>query len=162
MTPEEMAIAAEVAEKVMGWTRKVITLNRLAKEFEMKPETSFISFASFDKWDEECIVNPNMGGAYISVNLKHMERLPHYPVDISAAWTVVEKLRTLSRDGHSKIDFSIKQMDRLEGGKWVVDIDVLHEKRTLNFNDVHVFAPTAPLAICLAALKAVGHANKKD
>ena len=65
----------------------------------------------------------------------NMLTIPAYGSDIKAAWLVVEKMRERSR---------IEIID--DGMSWVVGLHDL---------DVLVSAPTAPEAICLAALAAV-------
>lgn len=73
------------------------------------------------------------------------ECLPHYSTDIAAAWEVVEKLR-----------LSVLQF---EDG-WFADPRLEsyreHFWGALGADD---FSATAPLAICRAALEAVGHGN---
>jgi hypothetical protein len=73
--------------------------------------------------------------------------LPRYSGDIAAAWLVAEKMLGL---GWGQVDLS-RDWD---SGKWTAGFGTWQEggkrvERTGN---------TAPLAICLAALKAVGHA----
>jgi len=67
---------------------------------------------------------------------------PEYSTSISAAWEVVEKLL------HIGLDFTIDSgRDRTTG-------EVFHSCR---IDDINLtYADTAPHAICLAALKAVG------
>ena len=65
--------------------------------------------------------------------------LPKYSASISAAWEVVEKLKA---EG-----MTVDIQSRTPG--WTVVVDELHDL------GVEVRAPTAPLAICFAALKAV-------
>ncbi len=64
--------------------------------------------------------------------------IPRYSTDIAAAWEVVEKTRLLDT-------YTLGEHD----GKWAV--------LSLTYSDLEPFAlaDTAPLAICLAALKAV-------
>lgn len=68
--------------------------------------------------------------------------IPHYSTDIAAAWEVVEKL------GHKF------QMFLNTRGKWT-EADFVHWPDNLK-GYVAASADTAPLAICLAALKACG------
>lgn len=77
----------------------------------------------------------------------HFERfIPHYSTDIADAWEVVEKL-------HMQAD---------EEGDVILSINVSKERvgyrcEILCFEAAYVHdADTAPLAICLAALAAVG------
>lgn len=80
-------------------------------------------------------------------------RGPKYSTEIGPAWEVVEKIRQMDH-GWRKYDFTIQQMDRLEGGKWCVKTEAPPRGHG-NFSEVWVAAETAPYAICLAALKAV-------
>jgi hypothetical protein len=68
--------------------------------------------------------------------------LPHYSTDIAKAWLVVEKMR--------------EQAWRLDIGSYYQD----HHGWSACFDNYSTYfrsdAPTAPRAICLAALKAVG------
>lgn len=70
-------------------------------------------------------------------NYDEMGYIPAYSTDIASAWEVVEKLLKL----HS-VEFSYVHFN----SEWNVDID----------DKIYVAADTAPHAICLAALKAVG------
>jgi len=65
--------------------------------------------------------------------------IPPYSTSISAAWEVVEKLKA---DG-TTIDIQ----SRTPG--WTVIVDELYD------SGVEVRAPTAPVAICFAAIKAI-------
>jgi len=80
---------------------------------------------------------------------------PAYSSSISAAWEVVEKLRSIPKPGDACLDFTLMQMDRLERGQWCVKTEPV--EKTLNNNQVWIHADTAPHAICLAALKAMSH-----
>ncbi len=73
--------------------------------------------------------------------------------DIGAAWIVVEKLRSVDLSlGWRRRDFSITQMDRLEGGLWVVETNKPGKN---NSDRIRASADTASLSICRAALLAV-------
>ena len=74
------------------------------------------------------------------------ELIPAYSTDISAAWAVLEWLR--------KQFFSTKIIMWDHTDKVAI---VCHERQghDENIGDLEVEAPTAPEAICLAALKAV-------
>lgn len=73
--------------------------------------------------------------------------LPHYSTDIAAAWEVVEKL-TSKKQPH----FQLSLCDSYtENPKWCAEFDLDRP-----FKRVIAKAETAPHAICLAALKAVG------
>lgn len=71
---------------------------------------------------------------------------PHYSTDIAAAWLVVEKMRTRSRFLHLMEHGSVVEGPPLWRCQFIGDDDGPSDCE---------FADTAPLAICLAALKAV-------
>ena len=71
-------------------------------------------------------------------------RVPRYSTDIAAAWQVVEKF------GYSP---SI-HVFRSHGGKWGCKISLSSDPNV--DAEYFGFAETAPLAICLAALKKAG------
>jgi len=75
--------------------------------------------------------------------------LPHYSTRIEDAWRVVEKLDLL-------FDYEIR---RTMAG-WQIGGHWWYNDGEGGFN-VYAEAPTAPLAICLAALKAVGELNDR-
>jgi len=70
--------------------------------------------------------------------------VPNYSTDISAAWEVVEKLNYLS--------FNISR-ENCAGVRY--DANVYDDPEMED--QINITADTAPHAICLAALKAVGH-----
>lgn len=72
-------------------------------------------------------------------------RVPSYSTDLGAAWTVVEKLIAT---GHI-IELSNRRSGTWKIGTW--------QFQTFGKLSVGADADTAPLAICRAALKAVGH-----
>lgn len=72
-----------------------------------------------------------------------LEAVPWYSTDIAAAWQVVEKLRPRTFRLEFDTDYGINKRTG-----WTVCI---------NAHCLVQFAATAPRAICLAALKAVGH-----
>jgi hypothetical protein len=77
-----------------------------------------------------------------------LEALPRYSTDIAAAWEIVERLKTTEA-------FLQGENLKLE---WLGSGWLLHALRSEDYFSAEDFpgAPTAPLAICLAALKAVG------
>jgi hypothetical protein len=127
---------AIIAEKVMGWQRET-------DERELRRLNSgYLDASEYARW----WINPSGGWACAS---------PRYSTDIAAAWEVVERLKDANRDDAS------------------YDFDLIYEsskeRETGLRNDVFGWfaqfgeaehgsgrADTAPLAICLAALEAVG------
>jgi hypothetical protein len=77
--------------------------------------------------------------------------LPPYSTDIAAAWEVVEKLKTLRDD--LKIELSSGSEHPNE---WEVAVSWYEQPEDGIHGPFYFTAPTAPHAICLAALKAVG------
>lgn len=68
-----------------------------------------------------------------------------YSTDIAAAWQVVERLH------------GVGDLLSLDYGKFHLDLwDDLHWQARFRDSEVHACARTAPHAICLAALRAVG------
>ena len=81
---------------------------------------------------------------------------PCYSTDIAAAWQVVEKMRQRWDMGDSTSDFWTIKDCGLTG--WRVEVEFFpdHDAPTV----VHeVVSLSLPHAICLAALKAVGHSD---
>lgn len=129
---------ALVAEKVMGWVlvdaiiRQSMGLVLGPKEFI---ETKIIALTPPGK--------------------KEVESVPNYSTDIAAAWEIVLEYQNRS------LRFQLVPLANEEGEPgWQVEI--------LKFEPTNEFTPwvetagfaqanTAPLAICLAALKALGH-----
>lgn len=76
--------------------------------------------------------------------------LPNYSTDITDAWRVVEKLKTIPNDGSYGGDEGPHPIEiKFDGEIWEV-------KWGLRYwvNEFYTYAHTAPEAICLAALKA--------
>lgn len=95
-----------------------------------------------EEWKIPCDGDPyytsdseNPGGYYLNA-------IPAYSTDIAAAWTVVEKLWGMSEGGEVKVS-------GLYDGLYYCTIE-FHGSRTGKYFDAH---DTAPMAICLAALK---------
>lgn len=80
-------------------------------------------------------------------SLAWMCAVPHYSTDITAAWTVIERLIA------QKLwtQFTLIEHE----GQWKV-WDYHFGPEEDKYQDYLAAAPTAPLAICLAALQAVG------
>ena len=127
MTPGE--IDALVAEKVMGWkpNQECTDENREIHEY-------------YDGWI--CTACEATGGWGSQDD--HDTGLHRYSTDIAAAWEVAEK--------HLHPDWDVDlYRDKVEGGSWECEL-VCWERKIA----VTAVADTAPMAICLAALKAVG------
>lgn len=89
-----------------------------------------------------------LAGQWIYTPEGNISDIPHYSTDIAAAWQVVEKLRERSFYS-SYTDLS------LDTGKGWYSWH-FHDHRPLSAYSSDATASTVPLAICLAALKAVG------
>lgn len=97
---------------------------------------------------------PGPGAMGIVVNITELKRIPPYSTDIAAAWEVVEKIGegfTLGRSWEKWVCTSVP------GDMWGCYIDEPGRYEMLNDGDYFEWADTAPHAICLAALKAIGH-----
>jgi hypothetical protein len=70
--------------------------------------------------------------------------VPHYSTDIAAAWEVLEKFA--EKDGHHSPAITSAFVGEGKAKGWCVSLGGVHS----------VFGDTAPRAICLAALKAMG------
>lgn len=73
---------------------------------------------------------------------------PHYSTDIAAAWEVVEKIKNTH-------EWSIEN-DQGEINEWLVSVTEIERQPGVLATGHCAEAPTAPHAICLAALKACG------
>ena len=117
---------ALVAEKVMGWTN--------------------IRWDAGTTWMRDCldawIGEPPEGEPYNN----WPESLYEFTTDISAAWQVVEAVDPLM--GNSPWDFVLARTD----GGWICNFHAEWFEQVADGYE----APTAPLAICIAALKAKG------
>lgn len=117
-----------IAEKVMGW---YYTKHPCPEKLfpHVKPSPSF--FPSYFKWTpEKEEKHPGIGNGIAC---------PKYSTDISAAWEVVEKIN------QREIQVIIK--NTVDG----YNVELKSELNSLCYQD----AISAPLAICLAALKVV-------
>lgn len=88
-----------------------------------------------------------------SYSFNEVHKFPYYSTDIASAWEVVEKLELFKRkqpfDGGEYHQYCQLWQDDDEKGKWTIgDFE----------SQLFILAEgeTAPHAICLAALKAVG------
>ena len=132
MTPGR-ELDALVAEKVMGLTHEAPVCNGYSCLEEMH--------------DSGC-----------SVGMANFHYPAHYSTDISAAWQVVEKMRGASKIG--KIPCDLVVWVGSANAKWFCEIFDLSPTGYVGYDGPLIEAKcegiTAPHAICLAALKAVG------
>lgn len=125
---------ALVAEKVMGATWRNITKGG------RKRCLSFVASRPLVTIEEKKTI-------YHGYN---QDNLPHYSTDISAAWEVVEEFRRgwQHKKAAAVIDLHISD---------IVDMNDSHVSiYAPDIKKVEAWGNTIPLAICLAALKAVG------
>jgi len=149
-------IDAKVAEVVLGWvcdeTLIVSTKLKTAPSVRMRP--------SLEEWAEEQR-HPQISAIAVdctNIGQACNEHCPKYSIDIAAAWEVVEQTNKFMNsklyqgDGrglriHQHEDFKTKQIFWcVDADSPCADCDFFWYKRALS----------APLAICLAALKAKG------
>ncbi|MGZ3770069.1 MAG: BC1872 family protein [Bdellovibrio sp.] len=76
-------------------------------------------------------------------------RLPNYSTDISAAWEVVEKMKSFKQWGAFRIKFDEFRKKWSVGWEW--------RDHGSSSVDHEANSESAPYAICLAALKAVNY-----
>ncbi len=118
---------ALIAEHVMGWTKRI----------------------SADHTGSPIKALRAIGVIYAWKDAKKKEQgldVPRYSTDIAAAWMVVDRMRT-----HVP-DYRALRMESVPLGYTVA---FYSHKNPLNRVGAFVAAETAPLAICLAALKAL-------
>ena len=137
MTPKGQAgreLDALVAERVMGYVWK-----------DESPSGRFLN--SPEGWPAGYVPQGSSEMTWTS-------HLPHYSTDIAAAWLVVERLMNVDADDASHrycLDF------RADREPWGSDAPFVVEIRTQNAKRLaYVSADTMPLAICRAALAALG------
>ena len=82
-------------------------------------------------------------------------QLPSYSTYIVAAWEVVEKMASLDWDVNISLSSKLPS-DDVE--RWYCEMTCGDDNAAWrdDFRFIQIWASTAPLAICLAALKAVG------
>ena len=117
--------------------------------------------------DYQCV---KCGEKFFGTTLKLLiESVPHFSTDIAAAWLVVEKIVplaiargqwfTISQRDWPWTTETVMRQDRFkngEPGKWTAGFQYSEYDGDV-FAGKPISADTAPLAICLAALKAVGY-----
>jgi len=141
--PAGRALDARVAEKVRGWPVEGVPLEGVPLVMVN---------------GEICDATPFSDGSYQIV------AAPHYSTDISAAWDVVEKVaREQGQDAHFTIVCRAGYSNQVEPkGEWMVGYQFPEADYSGRWRWSGVFGwgegVTAPLAICRAALKAVGYA----
>lgn len=86
------------------------------------------------------------------------EIVPKYSTDIVAAWQVVEKLPYDPRPkGERYYECEGFTLMKLHDGRWFAGwYEIIPYEGSHDMSEYSVVADTAPMAICLAALKAVG------
>jgi hypothetical protein len=127
---------ALVAEKVMGW--KCDNVAHESTEVRWIGDKTEVQHSG---WENKCEGFGSLCPAH----------LPYYSTDIAAAWDVVEKL---SRD---VCTVEIKSHRRTMG--WTCFTRMPSDE---GISPIRIQATTAPHAICLAALAAVGATPPKD
>jgi hypothetical protein len=124
---------ALIAEKVMGYTLRFAAKAWTDEDWmcsDTPTETNVMAiYAPADQF-------PGSGAFDMSI--------PHYSTDIAAAWQVIDRMEELVR---------MARIGRVIGG-WECRFVQLED--TTGYYDVLEEADTAPLAICLAALKVCG------
>lgn len=132
---------ALVAEKVMGWEWVKDNPARGPSHYR---EQRFIERAGFAESHPSFIV-PAIGSEPVA----SWNEPPHYSTKIEGAWMVVEKL-----SGGRSENFSIHRT----GDRWSARFRDIESPDKPDFSE----ADTAPKAICLAALKAVGEKREEE
>jgi hypothetical protein len=136
---EDRYLDALVAEKIMGWKR----MDRKYSTLQQTRTLLVLPNATKKPYGYTYRIHTN--GVWIP------NQMPCYSTDISAAWTVVERMKRASvGPGFSLVWWPADGPDEA----WCASFG------TNNYPDrgehvVEAVAPTAPLAICQAALKAV-------
>jgi hypothetical protein len=138
---------ALVAEKVMGWSRKTITV---AKQYHGQNEWDPPQTVS---WGSDAIVQGNKVYTFDRDDQPtNAEEMPKYSTDIAAAWEVAEKLH--------KDSWRLELVTSELLGPDMGGASARFACKAAVRGHVTEHADTAPHAICLAALKAVGHIDK--
>lgn len=123
---------AWVAEDVMGW---------------LKTDQRRIDHQNWLEYPQEWYLKPNG-------DIENVTNIPEYSTDIAAAWEVVEKLRS------RQMPIVLHGDEWHSGGDWQVTIYNLREHMGVLGRGAHKVTvlgrgdPSAPLAICRAAIKA--------
>jgi hypothetical protein len=124
---------ALIAEKVMGWT-PTCNGERIGNSLGGRDEPA--------GWCKECdMADPPRG--------QHARPLPPYSTDIAAAWQVAEKFKSNVMDGFT-ILFDPERKQWRAGALWWTGYE-----QAQWWEPESAMAETAPLAICLAALRII-------
>lgn len=142
-----------VAEKVMGWKTPILGTAYIGK---VDHYYAMVHGMQKDAYYEDVLDSPNVGPGKTHIP----KRVPPYSTDIAAAWDLVEKLGLLVVPLHEAwLDIPEDefrepvQIGWAAGrGSWHGPTEIYMETPTRNW----MKSETAPHAICLAALKAVG------
>jgi hypothetical protein len=137
MDMSDRELDALVAEEVMEWRWRAFKSDRNAPKWA---KDIYPPDAIELEWPDEPGAPPLAELPYL--RSAHYLDMPHYSSDIAAAWQVVEKMRE---------NWFIAISTTIEGG-WMVIIRRHGYSNTLEVTSID----SAPRAICLAVLKALG------
>ena len=131
-----------VAEKVMGWRREGANYHTKPKHSPSKDFPGKV----IDNWDSkgphDFLISPESDELrVVSCGCESTTELPDYSASIESAWLVVNKFRD---DGYAHLDLRSASLT------WSAVFD------RAGYGIFEATADTAALAICLAALKALG------
>ena len=140
MEPRELD--RRVAEKIMGWRREGANYHTKRKHSPSKDFPGEI----IDNWDSkgphDFLISPESDELRIAnCGCESTTDLPDYSTSISDAWLVVDKFRD---DGYAHFNLRSTSLS------WSAVFD------RAGYGSFEARADTAPRAICLAALKAMG------
>lgn len=127
---------ALIAEKVMGWTW----------HFYPKDQSCYKSALESGQkgyWLDGVV-------SCVTTNEDGTPNCPAYSTDIKSAWKVVDKLKTI-KDEHRDVEFKLEYCQGM--GEWLC---------TFIFAETPFQSKSAPHAICLAALEAIGENNEPN
>lgn len=128
-----------IAEKVMGWAElSILNENVVGQRFYMDEEA--LGFPPEMANSERKTI-----GGYAYWTLNRAKPVPKFSSDIAEAWKVVEALGNLYLE-LGRVSTRIKSCPDHAAGHLIYEV---------SFKDGQGFAPTAPHAICIAALMAV-------
>lgn len=135
---------AEIAEKVMGW----MWVEHSPKQQALPGFTSVVRFLADPKWVKGLGSDPSWFIVPADMTTPVAEDvdagIPHYSTDIAAAWQVVEKMRERGLNVSITADYGWR-------APWECCMYLPGAREQWPCAD----ADTAPMAICLAARKAL-------